>query len=109
MWIIHLWTGYHWTCAGKPGYTVAILSQPDWKDEEHPGVWRAASCLSGLFRKYGFYGKSLYGLQKAEGDRCVYTGRSDGKTSGQGGCLWKSYPPRLQADAGYFGRDRGKS
>ena len=48
------------------GYSVAILAQPDWK--EHPSLWRAAPGLPGLLRKYGFYGKSLFRVEKTPED-----------------------------------------
>lgn len=74
------------------GYRVGIIAQPDWrKPGERAGVWRTKTWISCLCRKYGFYGKSLFCIQKEKKDRRLYTRRRDGKTTGL--CLrsiWKS-------------------
>ena len=51
------------------GYTVGIISQPDWKNDESIAVLRrTASGLSGISRKYGFHGESLLGVQKKKAE-----------------------------------------
>lgn len=39
MWIIHLWTGDHQRVLEAHGYKVAIISQPDWKDENSIAIY----------------------------------------------------------------------
>ena len=36
--------------------------------KEHSSLWRAAPGLPGLLRKYGFYGKSLFRVEKTPED-----------------------------------------
>ena len=60
------------------GYSVGIISQPDWRDKE-------SVCIFGEPRgggQYGFDGESLFGVQEKARDGCVYAGRRDGKTAG---------------------------
>ena len=65
------------------GYSVGIISQPDWK------AW--ISCVS---RKYGFHGKPLFRFQKEKKFRFVYTRWCYGKTPGlcDGGLLQSDSP-----------------
>lgn len=51
------------------GYSVAILAQPDWKDPKSIQVYgEPQPGLPGLLRKYGFYGKSLFRVEKTPED-----------------------------------------
>ena len=47
------------------GYSVGIISQPDWRKKRAFPFWRAQAGLSGFCRKYGFYGEPLYRGEKA--------------------------------------------
>ena len=48
------------------GYKVGIIAQPDWKNQESIQIsGRTASRMSCVRRKYGFYGKPLFGFEKA--------------------------------------------
>ena len=68
------------------GYTVGIISQPDWEESgEYYGTGRAAPGFSCDSRKYGLYGESLYGIKKTQTDGCLHAGRCYGKTAGSGG------------------------
>ena len=58
------------------GYTVGIISQPDFR------AWRSKTWLFGFCRKYGFYGESLFGIQKTPCNRFLYPGRRNGKATG---------------------------
>ena len=43
------------------GYTVGIISQPDWKDDQQYFYFRRTKTrLFGCRRKYGFHGQPLY-------------------------------------------------
>lgn len=72
------------------GYTVGIISQPDWKKKEkHRCIRRAETGLSCNGRQYGFYGKPLFRIKKAEEYGCLYSGRIGRKETGlcNGGLL----------------------
>lgn len=65
------------------GYTVGIIAQPDWKDDASISVLGVPrSWLFGFCRKYGFYGESLFGIQKTPCNRFLYPGRRNGKATG---------------------------
>ena len=50
------------------GYTVGVIAQPDWRDEKkHWDPGASQTGFSGLFRKYGFHGQSLYSFEKNAG------------------------------------------
>ena len=67
------------------GYSVGIISQPDWKNDESIADLRGAEArLPRVGGKYGFDGESLFRLEKAAADRCLYAGRRHGKTAGSG-------------------------
>ena len=59
------------------------LLQPDWKDPEsimifgEPRLGFLVSC-----GQYGFDGQSLFCIKKTKKNRCLYTGRRNGKTTG---------------------------
>ena len=68
------------------GYSVGIISQPDWRKKESISVfWRAQAGLSGFCRKYGFYGEPLYRGEKAPKAGFLFSGRTDGAAPGPGG------------------------
>ena len=78
------------------GYRVGIIAQPDWRKPESVQVFGEPTWITCLCRKYGFYGKSLFCIQKEKKDRRLYAGRRDGKTTGL--CLrsiWKSHSSDL--------------
>ena len=56
------------------GYTVGIISQPDWKDTRSAAPW-----LFGFGRQYGLHGKPLFGFKEKKGKGFLYTGWRDGK------------------------------
>ena len=61
------------------GFKVGIIAQPDWKDKN------SIPCFCG---KYGFDGESLFRVEKASQNGCLYAGRRDGKASGlRSGCI----------------------
>ncbi len=64
------------------GYTVGIISQPDWKQKErnHIHLRRATACVPGQQWKYGFHGKPLQCVQTAAGSGLLYAWRRHGKT-----------------------------
>ena len=65
------------------GYTVGIISQPDWKDDHSISILGEPRLgFFGCRRKYGFHGQPLYRFKKTAIHRCLYTGRSHGKASG---------------------------
>ena len=50
------------------GYTVGIISQPDWKDKDSISILgepRLGFLVTA--RKHGLHGKPLFGVQKADG------------------------------------------
>ena len=60
------------------GYKVAGLEE----SEIHSDSGRTASRMACERRKYGLYGKPLFGFEKAPRKGFLHTGRRDGKTSG---------------------------
>ena len=63
------------------GYSVGIISQPDWRDKESVCIFGgAAARVFSVCGQYGFDGESLFGVQEKARDGCVYAGRRDGKT-----------------------------
>ena len=92
------------------GFRVGIISQPDWKDEKSISILGKPSWISGVGRKHGFHGQPLYGFQEKKTERCLHTGRCDGKTPGQ--CydrLLQPDSPHLQAYPDHHWWDRGES
>ena len=75
MWIIRLLATPSSAGSWKhSGYTVGIISQPDWKDEEqHHGTGRAKAGLPGIGGKHGFHGEPLFGVQKSREERIPCT------------------------------------
>ena len=62
------------------GYTVGIISQPDWKDDESIsilGVPRLGFLVSA--GNNGLHGKPLFGFKEKKSKGFLYTGWSDGK------------------------------
>ena len=69
-------------CSRANGYSVGIISQPDWKDENSISIFGEPRLgFSCLFRKYGFHGQPLYRGEKAPKNRCLYAGRCHGRNS----------------------------
>lgn len=63
------------------GYKVAIISQPDWKDENSIAIYGRPKLAFGVRRKYGFNGEPLYCFQEKTAYRCLHPGWRDGKTT----------------------------
>ena len=65
------------------GYRMGIIPQPDWRRKESIQVFGEPRlgflCDSG---EYGFHGESLYGLQKAQAEGCLFSGRGNGTAPG---------------------------
>lgn len=64
------------------GYSVGIISQPDWRDKESVCIFGEPRLGFSVCGQYGFDGESLFGVQEKARDGCVYAGRRDGKTAG---------------------------
>ena len=72
-------------------YTVAILSQPDWKGSpEYPGLRGTAPGLSRLLREHGFHGEPLFCLEKAQEDGCLHAGGVMGKRPDRADMVYSS-------------------
>ena len=65
------------------GFKVGIIAQ-----EQHYDPWRTETGISCFCGKYGFDGESLFRVEKASQNGCLYAGRRDGKASGlRSGCI----------------------
>ena len=89
------------------GFRVGIISQPDWKDEKSISI--LGKPRLGFLVSAGNMDpwSTLYGFQEKKTERCLHTGRCDGKTPGQ--CydrLLQPDPPHLQAYPDHHWRDR---
>ena len=80
------------------GYKVGIIAQPDWKDKDsvtiygeprHPDLRTAKTGIFGVCGKYGFHGKPLFRIQKAQKRGLLYSWWGNGKKTGlcSGGIL----------------------
>ena len=69
------------------GFTVGIISQPDWKDHgQYQYSGRTKTWISCNRWKYGFHGKPLFCFQKTPAERCFHARRRHGKTPGLRHC-----------------------
>ena len=64
------------------GYSVGIISQPDWKKKESMPFSENPGLLFWCLPEYGFHGQPLYSGQKSTGKRRLFSGRKNGSQTG---------------------------